>query len=105
MDASDQHAEVAVLALSAALVLGAVALAGIFISRKRRQLPRWLTALILFLALITTAVMVWTASLGGKIRHPEVLQVEPSRGPRALKFGHSQVSLARTSALADREFA
>ena len=79
MDASDQHAEVAVLALTAALVLGAAALAGIIVRRKGGRLPGWLTALIMFLALISTAAMVWTASLGGKIRHPEVLRIEPSQ--------------------------
>jgi protein-S-isoprenylcysteine O-methyltransferase Ste14 len=78
MDPGDQHAEVAVLALTASLVLGAVALAGLVGFRRRPALPSWFAGLSLTLALVSAATLIWTASLGGKIRHPEVQQKRDS---------------------------
>jgi hypothetical protein len=49
-----------------------VALAGLLIYRKAHRAPGWFSAVALLLAVITTATMVWTASLGGKIRHTEI---------------------------------
>jgi hypothetical protein len=72
LDASDQHAEVAILALAAASALGIVSLAGLIRYRRGKLLPASFIALTLFLALITSATMAWTAHLGGKIRHPEI---------------------------------
>jgi len=72
MDAGDQHAEIAVIALTAACLLGVVSLAGLLAFRKPKRAPTWFTALALVLALVTTATMTWTASLGGNIRHPEI---------------------------------
>jgi uncharacterized membrane protein len=72
MDAGDQHAEVAVIALAVGCVLGIVALAGLLVYRQANRTPTWFTGLVLVLALLTTAVMTWTANLGGKIRHVEI---------------------------------
>jgi phosphoglycerol transferase MdoB-like AlkP superfamily enzyme len=72
LDAGDQHAEVAVLALVASSILGCVALIGVTFYRKDKKSPGWFTSLLVTLALLTTATMTWTASLGGKIRHTEI---------------------------------
>ena len=82
MDAGDQHAEVAVIALTAALVLAVAAMLGLVMGRKARSFPGWLTGLTLALALITAGSMVWTASLGGKIRHPEILDKPGAQNTR-----------------------
>jgi hypothetical protein len=76
-DTGDQHAEVAVIAMVASCVLGVAALAGICAFRKAKPIPGWFISVIVALGLVTTASMVWTASLGGKIRHPEVEGVSP----------------------------
>jgi hypothetical protein len=69
---SDQHAEIAILALAASLALGVVSLAGLVRYRRGKCQPAWFLALVLVLALLTTAALGWTAHLGGKIRHPEI---------------------------------
>lgn len=79
-DAGDQHAEVAVLALVASLVLGTVALAGMVLFRKRTRLPTSFVLLATVLALLTSAMMGWTANLGGKIRHLEIRTEPPAPG-------------------------
>jgi hypothetical protein len=71
-DMIDRHAEVAVLATVAALVLAGVALGGCAVWRRGKRLPAWFLVLTLLLALIASALMAWTADLGGKIRHPEI---------------------------------
>lgn len=76
MDAGDQHAEIAILALGTALLCGLAALSGIAAFRRCESNPGWFTSLVLVLALVTTASMVWTASLGGKIRHTEIGRLE-----------------------------
>jgi uncharacterized membrane protein len=73
MDASDQHAEVAVIALIATSVLGIAALIGLVLYRPGKRAPGWYNLLTLFLAILTSGLMAWTATLGGKIRHSEVM--------------------------------
>jgi NO-binding membrane sensor protein with MHYT domain len=77
-DITEQHEEIAVLALGAALVLGLLSLAGLLWFRKGRSFPAWFTGVSLAIALLTFAAMTWTASLGGKIRHPEIGGMAPS---------------------------
>ena len=72
MDPGDQHAEIAIVALVAASVLGFIALLGLAIYRRGVRAPGWFTALTFLLAVLTSGLMVWTASLGGNIRHPEI---------------------------------
>lgn len=66
----EQHEAATLFALVAAVLLDAVSLAGLWLSR--RNLPRWLTGATLVLALLTTGVMAWAANLGGQINHPEI---------------------------------
>ena len=66
------HERAAAFGLSAAILLGALALAGLLFFRKAPALPRWLTWLVLALALVATAIFGQVANHGGKIRHPEI---------------------------------
>ena len=65
---------IAVLALAAVLVLGVIALLGLIFYRRGKSQPGWFSGLTLGLALLTVGAMIWTASLGGQIRHPEIHQ-------------------------------
>ena len=66
----ERHEEAAIVALIAALALGAISLVGLWLSRK--DLPRWFAGATLIAALAVTGVMAWTANLGGQINHPEI---------------------------------
>ena len=65
------HEESAEASLIAALVLGVLSCAGLLIYRGR-EIPRGFTLATLVLALVVTAMMAWTANLGGRIRHTEI---------------------------------
>ncbi len=67
-----QHEEVAVLALAASSLLGLAALGGLVCLRRSPRWPRWFSVLTLGLALLSGALMIWTAGLGGRARHPEI---------------------------------
>lgn len=69
----ERHEEWAFISLIAIGLTGTAALLGIFVYRQAAQLPQWLTAGALALALVTSGLMGWTANLGGKIRHPEIV--------------------------------
>lgn len=69
---ANTHEQAATFAFTATLVLGAAALATLLVFRKAPALPRWCRFFVLGLALVTTALLGWTANLGGKISHPEV---------------------------------
>jgi len=72
MDASDQHAESAILAFVSSLMLGVVALAGLIHFRKGRKLPASFLGFVLLLAMVDCGLLGWTANLGGRIRHLEI---------------------------------
>jgi uncharacterized membrane protein len=52
--------------------LGAFSLAALYKFRSSAAVPPRLTGALLALALATLGLMIWTANLGGKIRHPEI---------------------------------
>ena len=69
--AIEAHEEAAVIALIAIEALGAMALAALFLFRKR-GVPRPLAGAALVFALATAGWMAQTANLGGRIRHAEL---------------------------------
>jgi len=71
-DTADQHAEIAIVALAGSLIVGLVSLSGLILFRKGRRLPAGFLLLVLLLAGISCGLMVWTANLGGRIRHQEI---------------------------------
>jgi hypothetical protein len=56
----------------ASSVLGVAALVGLLLYRRGKRAPGWFTATALMLALVTAGLLMWTASLGGRIRHTEI---------------------------------
>jgi uncharacterized membrane protein len=75
----EQHESAALVALSVAIATGVVALAGLFLTWRNKQLPHWqlpswLALATLFLALTTGGLMARTANIGGQIRHTEIRQ-------------------------------
>ncbi len=74
------HEDSAEASLIAALALGVLSCAGLMIYRGR-ALPRGLTLATLALALVVTAMMAWTAHLGGQIRHAEIRGGAPLAAP------------------------
>lgn len=63
----DQHHALARLATLSVVALGAASLAILLSTRRRR-----LAALLLVASLAPAAALVWTATRGGRIRHPEI---------------------------------
>ena len=65
----DTHSSAAGFALTGSLIVGAAALAGLFLFRRAAAFPRWFVLTMLGLSLVVSAVFVRTANLGGEIRH------------------------------------
>jgi len=68
----EEHEEVALIATIGMGVLGLVALVGLIRFRPPWIAPAWYGRGVLLLALLMGGVMVWTANLGGQIRHSEI---------------------------------
>ena len=68
----EEHEEVALIATIGMVILGLVALVGLIRFRAPRIAPAWYGRGVLLLALLMGGVMVWTANLGGQIRHSEI---------------------------------
>ena len=67
----EHHEEVAAVATAAFAALGALA-AGALLRYRRRVMPNGLATLGLVGTLLTSALVGWTANLGGQIRHTEI---------------------------------
>ncbi len=65
------HEDAALLALIAAIAAGVLALAGLWLARRGRSIPRWCVLGCLVLGLATGALMARAANYGGEIRLPE----------------------------------
>jgi hypothetical protein len=72
--AIERHEDAAGVALGAVLALGAVSLVALVLGATRagQRLGRGLVVVPLLLSVVTGGLMVWTASLGGKVRHTEI---------------------------------
>lgn len=66
------HDDAAFYAVTSACVLGGASLLGLIFFRGARPAPRWFGVVVLVLALLTSGLVMWTANLGGGIRHPEI---------------------------------
>ncbi len=67
-----RHEEMAGIALTSMAVLGVAALIGLILLRRSSAIPKWIVVVVLVLSLITTAIVGFTANLGGQIRHTEI---------------------------------
>lgn len=68
----ERHEQVALIATVGMAVLGLAALLGLVGFRGPRVAPAWYGPGMLLLALVMGGVMLWTANLGGQIRHSEI---------------------------------
>ena len=66
-----EHEEAAELTAFITYALGAGALVGLWVFR-RRAIPRVLSAMALVFTMVTTGFVAYTAHLGGQIRHTEI---------------------------------
>jgi hypothetical protein len=66
------HSTAADFAFWAMEVLGALSLAALFRFRSTNAIPVRVTTVMLALAFVVLLLMIWTANLGGRIRHPEI---------------------------------
>lgn len=66
------HQDFAGYALFASALLGLIALGGLWLFWKRKLVPAWLGRTVLVLSIVVSAMMAWTATLGGRINHPEI---------------------------------
>jgi uncharacterized membrane protein len=78
-----EHAEAADYAFWGALILGGLALVGLWLSRHGEGTPTALSALILLGSLFMSVVFARVAHLGGLIRHPEIKSGYPPAGQAA----------------------
>jgi uncharacterized membrane protein len=68
----ERHDNAAAAAFTGMLALGGMALAGLLRFRGARVAPGWFIPSILAVSLLVSALMGWTAYLGGQIRHTEI---------------------------------
>lgn len=81
----EEHEEAGGVSFAAVELLGAVALLGLLAFRRRPGIPAAFSAVIVVLSLVSTGLLVYTGSLGGQIRRPE-LRAEGA----ATDVGHAQ---------------
>jgi hypothetical protein len=68
----EEHEEAASVAFTGVLILGVLALTGLFLSRGGREVPAGFGTTLLAASLIVSGLMAWTANRGGQIRHTEI---------------------------------
>ena len=71
----ESHEQAAEIAFIGFLALGAVALVNLIWTWRKVAVPTWVVYNVLPVALIVSTLAVWTANLGGQVRHSEI------RGP------------------------
>ena len=79
--AARRHDDAAGVTLTIMEVLGGLALLGLIFFRNRERMPAWFVKVTLALSLVAAASALWTANLGGQIRHPEASFGAPSAPP------------------------
>jgi uncharacterized membrane protein len=79
--AIDQHEGFALIGLVALIVLGCIALMGLFLTFKRSVFINRVAYLTLFTGLISFGIIAWTGYLGGQIRHSEINTATNQLGP------------------------
>jgi uncharacterized membrane protein len=68
----NEHQSAALLALIVMEATGVVAWYGLWKGRRPSGRPRWTSAVVLLLTVVTIALMASAANLGGQITHPEI---------------------------------
>jgi uncharacterized membrane protein len=73
-----RHEEAADLSLIGIEASGTLALVGLFLRRRTGSMPKWNVFAVLVLSIISTVIVLYTANLGGEIRHTEIREVAAS---------------------------
>lgn len=68
----DQHQDFAAFALISLIVLGVIALLGLFLTLRKSSFIKLIALIILFVSLVSFVLVARTGYLGGQIRHTEV---------------------------------
>jgi hypothetical protein len=68
----EAHEESALLGTIGFVVVGVIAVFGLWRLGTGKILPQWYTSAVLIAGMIVAGVMVWIANLGGQIRHSEI---------------------------------
>jgi len=68
----EEHEDFALTSFIAMDIAGFVAMIGVFLYRKPKILPNYFAYLMLAILIIVNGMMAYTATLGGKIHHPEI---------------------------------
>lgn len=68
----ETHEESALLGTIGMVVVGVIALLGLWRLGTGKILPQWYSPVVLIAGLTVTGLMVWIANLGGQIRHSEI---------------------------------
>jgi uncharacterized membrane protein len=79
----ENHETAASFAFGGILALGVIAILGLFLFRGGKNISPPFTVLILMGAITVSALMAWTANLGGQIRHTEIRPNAISSNPPA----------------------
>ena len=69
----DPHEDFALYAFIVMCILGVFSLIGLLLFRKEEKFPVWFKAVIFVLLMAVSGMMGYTANLGGKIHHPEII--------------------------------
>ena len=77
-----RHEEAAGLSLTGIELSGTLALVGLILRRRRGSLPKWNVIAVFVVTIISTLIVLYTANLGGEIRHTEI------RGPGSIFLSH-----------------
>lgn len=80
----DRHEDLAGVATVLTGLAAAAALVALVISPRFASLARWMNGTVLALALGASALLAWTANLGGQINHPEVRRGAVTASPAHL---------------------
>jgi uncharacterized membrane protein len=67
-----QHDDAAGVAFTGSAIVGVLALGGLSWFRDGKPVKKWFSALMLAGAVAVAGLMIWTANLGGQIRHTEI---------------------------------
>ena len=68
----EEHEEFAIVALVSLIILGLASIIALFLTLRKPLLTKTIPWVILFISIISFALVVWTGYLGGQIRHTEV---------------------------------
>jgi len=68
----EEHEEIAIVALVLLIILGLASIIGLFLTLRKPLLTKTIAWVILFISIISFAVIAWTGYLGGQIRHTEI---------------------------------